>query len=50
MQLRLEYRINRHFSLEAEGGQNRKAADALFNYEWYFPVSDQGNKCRLTFG
>lgn len=34
MQLRLQYRINRHFSLEAEGGQSRTGADALFNYEW----------------
>ncbi|MDD5642748.1 MAG: translocation/assembly module TamB domain-containing protein, partial [Syntrophales bacterium] len=34
VQLRLQYRINRHFSLEAEGGQSRSGADALFNYEW----------------
>lgn len=34
VQLRLQYRINRHFSLEAEGGQGRSGADALFNYEW----------------
>jgi translocation and assembly module TamB len=34
MQLRLQYRINRHFSLEAEGGQSSSGADALFNYEW----------------
>jgi translocation and assembly module TamB len=34
VQLRLQYRINRHFSLEAEGGQSRTGADALFNYEW----------------
>ena len=34
VQLRLEYKINRHLSLEAEGGQSRTGADALFNYEW----------------
>jgi len=34
VQLRLQYRVNRYFSLEAEGGQGRSGADALFNYEW----------------
>jgi translocation and assembly module TamB len=34
VQLRMQYRINRHFSLEAEGGATQTGADALFNYEW----------------
>jgi len=34
VQLRLQYRINRHLSLEAERGQSRTGADALFNFEF----------------